>query len=310
MLKIFSGNAHPELAKRIADYINQPLGEVKIERFPDGEIFVKIGDNIRGRDVFMVQPTCSPPNENLMELLIMIDAARRASAARITAVLPYYGYARQDRKDQPRVPISAKLVANLLVAAGANRVLTMDLHAQQIQGFFDIPVDHLYAGPVIMKYLATKKLSNMVVVSPDPGGLKMAYAYSNMLGSGLAIVAKQRKSATEVESTNLVGDVAGCDAVLTDDLTTTAGTLCAAAELLKEHGARDVYAAVSHTLLTDMGLDRLKKSAIKELITTDSVPQRNFDGLPVKVISIAELLGEAILRIHNDQSVTSLFRLK
>jgi ribose-phosphate pyrophosphokinase len=309
-VKIFSGNAHPELAQRIADYIGQPLGEVHISRFPDGEIFVKIGENVRGRDVYVVQPTCRPPNDNIMELLIMIDAARRASAARITAVVPYFGYARQDRKDQPRVPITAKMVANLLVAAGANRILAMDLHAQQIQGFFDIPVDHLYAAPVIMKYLKAKNLNDLVVVSPDPGGLKMAYGYSNTLGSGLAIVAKQRKSATEVEVTNLVGDVEGCDTVLTDDLTTTAGTLTAAANLLKEHGARNIYAAVSHAMLTDQGMDRLKQSPIKELVTTDSVPAIDWQGFPVTVLSVAELLGEALLRIHNNQSVTSLFRLR
>jgi ribose-phosphate pyrophosphokinase len=310
-LKIFAGNAHPELAQRIADYVGQPLGEVNISRFPDGEIFVKIAENIRGRDVFIVQSTCPPPNENLMELLIMVDAARRASAKRITVVLPYYGYARQDRKDQPRVPITAKLVANLLVAAGASRILTVDLHAQQIQGFFDIPVDHLYAAPVIVKYMLDKKLENLVVVSPDPGGLKMAYAYSNSLGAGLAIVAKQRKSATEVESTKIVGDVEGCDALLTDDMTTTAGTLCAAAHLVKEHGARDIYAAVTHSLLTEQGVKRLKDSPIKELVSTDSVPARSCWGdFPVKVLSLAELLGEAMLRIHNDQSVTSLFRLK
>lgn len=309
-MKIFSGNAHPELAQRIADYIGQPLGEVHISRFPDGEIFVKIGENVRGRDVYVVQPTCRPPNDNIMELLIMIDAARRASAARITAVVPYFGYARQDRKDQPRVPITAKMVANLLVAAGANRILAMDLHAQQIQGFFDIPVDHLYAAPVIMKYLKAKNLNDLVVVSPDPGGLKMAYGYSNTLGSGLAIVAKQRKSATEVEVTNLVGDVEGCDTVLTDDLTTTAGTLTAAANLLKEHGARNIYAAVSHAMLTDQGMDRLKQSPIKELVTTDSVPAIDWQGFPVTVLSVAELLGEALLRIHNNQSVTSLFRLR
>jgi len=309
-LKIFSGSTHPDLAAKIADYVGQPLGDVKISRFPDGEIFVKIGENVRGRDVYIVQPTCRPPNDSIMELLIMMDAARRASAARITAVLPYFGYARQDRKDQPRVPLTAKLVANLLVAAGASRILTMDLHAQQIQGFFDIPVDHLYAAPVVIKYLQSKNLEKLVVVSPDPGGLKMAYAYAGQLNAGLAIVAKQRKSATEVEATNLVGDVEGCDAVLTDDMTTTAGTLAAAAELLKEHGARNIYAAVSHSLLTEQGIDRLKKSSIKELVTTDSVPGNHWDGFPVTVLSVAEVLGEAILRIHNNQSVTSLFKLK
>jgi len=308
-VRIFSGNANRPLAERLAGYLGQPLGEVSISRFPDGEVFVKIIDNIRGRDVFIVQPTCYPPNENLMELLIMIDAAKRASAARITAVIPFYGYARQDRKDQPRVPITAKLVANLLTAAGASRLLAMDLHAQQIQGFFDIPVDHLFAAPVIVKYLRSRNLPKLVVVSPDPGGLKMAYAYSNMLEAGLALAGKQRKSATEVEAFNLVGDVEGCNAILVDDLSTTAGTLCSAAKLIKDHGAKDVYAAVTHAVLTDQGIDRLKQSAIKELVTTDSVPARDWRGFPVTVLSVAELLGEAIMRIHNNQSVSSLFKV-
>ena len=309
-MRIFSGNANRPLAEKITAYLNQPLGDATISRFPDGEIFVKMIDNIRGKDVFMVQPTCFPPNENLMELLIMIDAARRASAARITAVLPFYGYGRQDRKDQPRVPITAKLVANLLVAAGANRLLTMDLHAQQIQGFFDIPVDHLHAAPVIVRYLQSKNLSDVVVVSPDPGGLKMTYAYSNMLRSGLAIVAKQRRSATEVEASNLVGDVQGCNALLVDDLTTTAGTLCAAAKLVKDHGAKSIIAAVSHAPITEMGIARLKDSPIEELVTTDSIPEKDWKGFPVKILSVADLLGEAILRIHNDQSVSSLFKIQ
>lgn len=309
-MKIVSGNANPDLADKIAKYVDEPLGEVIITRFPDGEIFVKFVENIRGRDVFIVQPTCPPPNENLIELLIMIDAARRASAARITAVMPFYGYARQDRKDQPRVPITAKLIANLLVAAGANRVLTLDLHAQQIQGFFDIPADHLYAAPVMVKYLRAKKLDDMVIVSPDPGGLKMAYGYASVLGTGIAIVAKQRKSATEVEVHDVVGNVKDCNAVIVDDLTTTAGTLCAAAKILKERGAKDVYAMVSHCLLSQEGIDRVKASPIKELITTDSIPQKEWPGVDIRVLSVCELLGEAILRIHNNQSVTSLFKIK
>ena len=308
-MKIFSGNANLELARRIADYIGRPLGDVKIERFPDGEIFVKIVENIRGCDVFMIQPTCYPPNENLMELLIMIDAARRASASRITAVLPFFGYARQDRKDQPRVPITAKLVANLLVASGANRILTMDLHAQQIQGFFDIPVDHLQASPVLVKHLRKRTLEKLVVVSPDPGGLKMAYNYSKMLQAGIAIVAKQRKSATEVETINVVGDVDGCNCLLVDDLATTANTLCKAAKLLKRHGAQKIWAAVSHPVLTTEAISLLKQSDIEDFITTDSVPARDWQGANVSVLSVAELFGEAILRIHNDQSVTSLFNV-
>lgn len=310
-LKILTGNAHPVLAGKIAEYIGQPVGGVNISRFPDGEIFVKIVENIRGQEVFIVQPTCNPPNENIMELLIMIDAAKRASAARITPVIPYYGYGRQDRKDQPRVPITAKLVANLLVAAGADRILTMDMHAQQIQGFFDIPVDHLFAAPVIVRHVKSKGWAGeqVVVVSPDPGGLKMAYAYSNMLNSGLAIVGKQRKSATEIEAINVVGDVEGRNVLLVDDLTTTAGTLTGAAALLKSRGAKRIIAAVTHSLVTDLGLERLKNSPIEELITTDSIPQREASGFKITVLSVAELLAEAILRVHNNQSVTSLFRI-
>jgi len=308
-MKILSGNAHPRLAERIAAYLKMPLGEVEISRFPDGETFVKVKENIRGCDVFIVQPICRPPNETLMELLIMIDAVRRASAARITAVLPFYGYARQDRKDQPRVPITAKLVANLLVAAGANRILTMDLHAQQIQGFFDIPVDHLYSAPILVKYLRGKNLNNPVIVSPDTGGVKVAYAYSQMLGCGLAIVAKQRRNATSVEAFSLVGDVEGCTAVMVDDLTTTGGTLCSAAEVLRQHGAREILAAVTHAAVTPAGSERLRQAPIREFIFTDSIPFEDRAGLPVTVLSVAELLGEAIVRIHENQSVTSLFRL-
>jgi len=308
-VRIFSGNANRPLAEKIAKYVDQPLGDLSITHFPDGEIFVKIKENVRGMDVFIIQPTCFPPNENLMELLIMIDAAKRASAARITAVIPFYGYARQDRKDQPRVPITAKLVANLLVAAGCSRLLAMDLHAQQIQGFFDIPVDHLFAAPVIVKHLRSKKLKNPVVVSPDPGGLKMAYAYANMLGGGLAIVGKQRKTATEVEALNLVGDVEGRTCILVDDLATTAGTLCAASKLVMDRGAKEVYAAVTHAVLTEQGIDRLKDSVIEGLVTTDTVPARDWKGFPVKVLSVADLLGEGILRIHSNQSVTSLFKV-
>ncbi|MBL7077773.1 MAG: ribose-phosphate pyrophosphokinase [Kiritimatiellae bacterium] len=308
-MKIFSGTSNPVLAGQIAEYLSLPLGEVDIQRFPDGEVFVKIRENIRGRDCYVVQSICRPPNENLMELLIMIDAMRRASADRITAVLPYYGYARQDRKDQPRVPITAKLVANLLVAAGCNRLLTMDLHAQQIQGFFDIPVDHLYASPIIVKHLKSKNLENLVVVSPDTGAVKAAYAYSQMLDCGLAVAAKRRTGPDEVEAFTLVGDVEGCTAIMVDDMTSTCGTLCSAASLLEQHGAKEIYAAVTHAMLTDVGCQRLVDSPINELIVTDTIPSTIGDDFPVAVLSVAELLGEAILRIHEDQSVTSLFRL-
>ena len=312
-LQVFSGTANQPLAEKIAACMGTTLGAVDIRHFPDGETWCKISDNVRGADLFLVQPICKQPNEMLMELLIMIDAARRASAERITAVLPYFGYARQDRKDQPRVPITAKLVANLLVAAGANRVLTMDLHAAQIQGFFDIPVDHLHAAPVMVKYLREMKLAKPLVVSPDTGGVKTAYAYSQMLGTGLAIVAKQRLGAAEVDAFSVVGDVDGCDVIMVDDMTTTCGTLCAAAKLLKSRGARSVRAVVSHIPLTQVGIDRLRANdgLIEELITTDSIPlDESISGLPsIKVLSVAPLLAEAITRIHNNQSVSSLFRL-
>lgn len=308
-LKIFCGSAHRQLAQRICACIGVPLGDATVDSFPDGETFVKINDNIRGRDVFLVQPTCPPTNQNLMELLIMVDAARRASAARITAVIPFFGYARQDRKDQPRVPITAKLVANLLTAAGVDRVLTMDLHAQQVAGFFDIPVDHLYAAPVLIRYLREKQFSNPVVVSPDVGGLKMASAYSQALGASLAIVAKRRKSATEIEALNVIGEVEGHEVIIVDDLTETAGTLCSAAKILHERGATTIIAGVSHAVLSDLAIERLKKSIIAELITTNSVPIRSGDGFPITTLCIAELLGEGIKRIHHDESVSSLFRI-
>ncbi|MEM9227417.1 MAG: ribose-phosphate pyrophosphokinase [Verrucomicrobiota bacterium] len=309
-LRVFTGNANPSLAEEICTFIGTPLGEATVERFPDGETFVRIDENIRGQDVFIIQPTCQPANDHIMELLIMIDAARRASASRITAVLPFYGYARQDRKDQPRVPITAKLVANLLVAAGANRMLTMDLHAQQIQGFFDIPVDHLYASPVFSDYLNQLKLeSDLVVYSPDVGGMKMAAAYADILNRPLGFVAKKRTSATEVEAFNLVGDVEQKDILLVDDMTETAGTLTAAANLLKENGARSVRAAVSHGVLNDIGYGRIKNGPIDELITTNTTPVE-VRGLPITVLSVAEILGKAIMHIHSNESVTGLFEIK
>ncbi len=308
-LKVFSGNSNRPLAEEICRHIGIPLGEATVTSFPDGESFVKINENIRGHDVYLIQSTCPPSNHHLMELLIMIDACRRASANRITAVLPFYGYARQDRKDQPRVPITAKLVANLLTSAGANRVLTMDLHSQQIQGFFDIPVDHLYASPTLFKYLTQIPTKNLVVCSPDVGGMKMAAAYADVLGAGLGLVAKKRTSATNVEAINVVGDVEGCDVLLVDDITETAGTLTAAAKILRQHGARSVRAAVSHCILSDMARERLKGGLIDELIITNSIPN-DPKGLPITIINIAGLLGEAILRINNNESVTGLFKVK
>jgi ribose-phosphate pyrophosphokinase len=309
-VRIFCGTSNPPLAQAIAASIGVELGKCTVSSFPDGETFVKIEENVRGEDVFLVQSTSPPTNHHLMEMFIMMDALRRASASRITPVIPFYGYARQDRKDQPRVPITAKLVANLLVAAGANRVLTMDLHAQQIQGFFDIPVDHLYAAPVMYDYLKKKDLPDLVVVSPDVGGLKMAHAYSQVLEAGLAIVAKRRKSPTEVESMAIIGEVRGKTVLMVDDLTETAGTLTMAAQLLRKKGAKRIYACVSHAILNDIGIERLRKSRIDELITTDTVLRPAIDGVRITTLSVASLLGEAIKRIHSNSSVTSLFEFK
>jgi len=309
-VKVFSGTSNAPLAKAICIYIGIDLGKCTVSAFPDGETFVKIEENVRGEDVFIVQSTSPPTNHNLLELFIMMDALRRASASRITAVLPFYGYARQDRKDQPRVPITAKLIANLLVAAGANRILTMDLHAQQIQGFFDIPVDHLYAAPVMYDFLKKKNLADLVVVSPDVGGLKMAHAYSQVLEAGLAIVAKRRKSAEHVESMAIIGEIRGKNVLMVDDLTETAGTLTTAAALLRKKGAKSVYACVSHAILNDLGVQRLQNSIIDELITTDTVLRPPIDGVKITTLSVAGLLGEAIKRIHSNSSVTSLFEFK
>ena len=308
-LRILSGTAHPALADRISEYLGIRRTDATVTAFPDGETFVKINENIRGGDVFIVQPTCPPTNHNIMELLIMVDAVRRASAERITAVIPFFGYARQDRKEQSRVPITAKLVANLLTAAGVQRVLTVDLHAGQIQGFFDIPVDHLYAAPVLLKHMRDLGLGDdrVVVVSPDVGGIKMTHSFAKALGSNFAIVAKHRTSATEVEAISIIGEVDGRDVLLVDDMTETAGTLTAAARLLKERGARRIFAAVSHAILNDLAVKRLAESPIEQLICTDSVPMAV--GEKVTTLGIADLLGEAIRRIHGGESVTSLFKV-
>jgi len=308
-LKIFSGKSNEPLAKEICEYLDVPLGDVLVTSFPDSESFVRYNENIRGTDVFLVQSTSSPANHNVMELLIMIDAAKRASAARVTAVLPFFGYARQDRKDQPRVPITSKLVANLLVAAGVNRVLTMDLHAQQIQGFFDIPVDHLYASPVFFDELKSKDVSNLTIFSPDVGGMKMANAYAEVLGCPLGFVAKRRTGASTVEAMNLVGEVEGREILLVDDMTETAGTLTAAAKLLKERDAQKANPLVSHCVLNYTGKDRLKQGNLDELITTNSVSM-NTAGLPIRQMSVAPLLGEAIKRTHTDNSISTLFEIK
>lgn len=310
-LKIFTGRFHPALTEAICKQLSLPVGNVLVESFPDSETFVKILDHIRGDDVFIIQPTSRPSNESVMELLIMIDAARRASAKRITAVLPFFGYARQDRKDQPRVPITAKLIANLLVASGANRVLTLDLHATQIQGFFDIPCDHLYASPVIYDYLKDKNLDNLTVFSPDVGGLKRAQTYATLLDCPLGFIAKRRISAEVVEATSLVGEVEDRDILIVDDMTETAGTLTAAAKILKSKGARSVRAAVTHAVLTDSAWGKLQEKWLDELIVTDSTPpDPRYKDYPITVLSVAPLLTEAILRIHNNMSVTSLFKVK
>ena len=308
-LKLFSGNANLVLAEKIAKYLKVSLGDALVTTFSEGEIRVKINENVRGKDVFIIQPTCPPVNENIMELLILIDAARRASAERITAVLPYYGYARQDRKDQPRVPITAKLIANLIVAAGAHRVLTMDLHANQIQGFYDIPVDHLYAINVLCDYFSSKKVKNLVVVTPDVGGIKMARAYAKNLSAGLAIVDKRRDSPEKTEVMHILGKVKGMSVVLIDDIVAPAGSLIEAVEALKKKGVLDVYAAVSHGVLSGNALEKIRIChPLKEHVMTDSIPLKNPQkNLKIKVLSVATLLAEAIKRIHNEESVSSLF---
>ncbi|PMP66688.1 MAG: phosphoribosylpyrophosphate synthetase [Thermodesulfobacterium geofontis] len=308
--KVFSGTANPELAQKICNYLNIPLGECTIRRFSDGEIFVEIKENIRGADVFIIQPTCPPVNEHLMELLIMIDAARRASARRITAVVPYYGYARQDRKTAPRTPISAKLVANLIVVAGARRVLTMDLHAGQIQGFFDIPVDHLYALPVFLKYIKeTFPIDKVVIVSPDAGGVERAREYAKRLNAGIAIVDKRREKPNESAVMNIVGDVKDKIAIIIDDMIDTAGTMCQAADAIMERGAIEVYGMATHPVLSGNAVERIKKSSLKALFISDTIPLKEEAKAleKIKVLSVANLLGEAIKRIHTDESISSLF---
>ncbi|MBI4227789.1 MAG: ribose-phosphate pyrophosphokinase [Candidatus Omnitrophica bacterium] len=307
-LTIFSGNANRALATAIGAYLHVPLGELVVGRFSEGEVRVKIEQDVRGRDAFLIQPTCPPVNDHLMELLIMIDAFRRASARRITAVIPYYGYARQDRKDQPRVPITAKLVANLITGAGAGRVLTMDLHAHQIQGFFDIPLDHLFAVNVFVEYFASLNLPDPVVVSPDVGGVKMARAYAKRLRSAFAMVDKRRINAEEAEVLDIMGQVRGKTAIIVDDLVATAGSLVEAVKALQEAGARDIYAAITHPILSGPATERLRASPLKELVVTDTVPIEAAARLPkVRVLSVAPLLGEAIRRIHREESVSSLF---
>ncbi len=308
-IAVFSGNAHPGLAKEICDYLKIGLSNAFVGKFSEGEVRVKINDNIRGKDVFIVQPTCPPVNDNLMELLIMIDAVKRASAQRITAVMPYFGYARQDRKDQPRVPITAKLVANILTVSGANRILTMDLHAGQIQGFFDIPLDHLFSIGVFIDYFSKLKMKDLVIVSPDVGGIKMARAYAKRIGAGLAIIDKRRESPEKTEAMHILGEVEGKNAIIVDDLIATGSSLFEAVEALKGAKAQNVYAAICHGVLSGPAIERLDQCKnLKKLLITNSIPLddgRKHERL--EVLSVAELLGEAIKRIHNEESVSSLF---
>ena len=308
-LKVFSGSAHPHLTKEIADFLGLPLGQARLRRFPDSEVSFQIDENIRGADVFIVQPTSNPVDQHLMELLIMIDAFRRSSAARITAVIPYYGYARQDRKDKPRVPISAKLVANLLSAAGTNRVLTMDLHKAQIQGFFDIPVDHLFAAPVIIEYCSRLHYPNLTIVSPDAGGAERARAYAKRLDAELAVVDKRRTEDGTAEVMNVIGDVRGRTCILQDDIIDTAGTIQKAATALKESGAERVFACAVHGVLSGPAIDRIEKSPLDQLIVTNSVPLSALGQQCKKIVplSVARLLGQAIRNIHEETSVSSLF---
>ncbi|MGB9772501.1 MAG: ribose-phosphate diphosphokinase [Bacteroidota bacterium] len=304
-LKVFSGRANTELSKKIAKAIRQELGQVEIRNFSDGEIWAKYGENIRGRDVFIIQPT-SPPAENLLELLILIDAAKRASASRVTAVIPYFGYARQDRKDQPRVSITAKLVANLLTTAGADRIITMDLHAAQIQGFFDIPLDHLYSAPIIVKYFKRQRIPNLTVVAPDVGGARMARAYAKRLGADLILIDKRRPGPNLAEIMNVVGNAKDRNILIVDDLIDTARTFANAVEALKNAGALDIYGACTHAILSDNAVERIENSAVKKLIVTDSVAQGQTSE-KIVVLSVAELFAEAILRTHKNQSISSLF---
>ncbi len=308
-LKIFSGSAHPRLAREIAQFLGVPLGQARLRRFPDTEVSFQIDENIRGTDIFLVQPTCAPVDQHLVEMLIMIDAFRRSSAARITAVIPYYGYARQDRKDKPRVPISAKLVANVIAAAGAHRVLTMDLHKAQIQAFFDIPVDHLFAAPIIIDYLSRQDLQRPTIVAPDAGGAERARAYAKRLGAELAVIDKRRSEDGTAEVMNVIGDIRGRTCVIADDIIDTAGTIQKAAQALKESGAERVLACAVHGVLSGPAIERIEKSPLDKLIVTNTIPLEDKRARCDKIeeLSVARLLGQAIRSIHEETSVSSLF---
>ena len=305
--KIFSGTANPEFAKKISKYLSLPLSECAIKTFSDGEISVQIGESVRGKDVFVIQPTCAPANSNLMELLILTDALKRSSANSITAVVPYFGYARQDRKAAPRVPISAKLVANMMQTAGIDRVVTMDLHAGQIQGFFDVPVDNLYGSLIFLDYLKEKNLKNPIIASPDVGGVARARSFAKKLSLDLVIVDKRREEATKSEVMNIIGDVAGKDVILIDDMIDTAGTIVKAAGAFKEQGAKSVSAFCTHAVLSGPAYERIESGALDGLVVTDTIPLKQ-ESDRIKVISVAPLFGEVIRRVYHDESVNSLFK--
>ena len=310
-LKLFTGRANPRLAETICDYLDIPLGRGRTDLFPDGELIVKIDEDVRGRDCFIVQPTSHPINAHLMELFVWIDCLRRASAQRVTAVIPYFGYARQDRKDEGRVPITAKLVANLIERAGADRVVSIDLHAPQVQGFFDIPVDHLSAGPVLTKWFRSLKLSNVVFVSPDVGNVKRAQVYANQLGGEICIIDKRRKSGSETEAAHIIGDVEGKNVIMVDDMITTAGTMTEAVRIVRENGAADIYICATHAVFAPPAIERLAKCAFTKIAVTNTIPIGNrAEAIKDRlvVLDVAEVLGEAIHRIHHNASVSAMFR--
>jgi ribose-phosphate pyrophosphokinase len=308
-IKIFSGSSNPELTEKICKYLDVPVGQAKIERFPDGEKIIKCEDDVRGKDCFVVQSGCEPVDTNIIELLIFLDCLKRASASRVTAVIPYFGYARQDRKDEGRTPITAKLVSNLITTAGADRVLAMDLHAAQLQGFFDIPVDHLFAEPVLTKYFKSKKISNLTIVSPDVGNIKRAARYVQHLDGELAIIHKRRISGREVQCGEIIGEVKGRNILMCDDMISTAGTMCSAAKLLKERGAEKIFIGATHGLFCDKAAENIAKAPIDEVVVTDTVPikQETKKLINLKVLTVSDILGEAIKRIHKNESISAMF---
>jgi ribose-phosphate pyrophosphokinase len=308
-IKIFSGSSNPELTEKICKYLEVPVGQATIERFPDGEKMIKCEDDVRGKDCFVVQSGCEPVDTNIIELLIFLDCLKRASASRVTAVIPYFGYARQDRKDEGRTPITAKLISNLITTAGADRVLAMDLHAAQLQGFFDIPVDHLFAEPVLTKYFKSKKISNLTIVSPDVGNIKRAARYVEHLNGELAIIHKRRISGREVQCGEIIGTVKGRNILMCDDMISTAGTMCSAAKLLKQRGAEKIFIGATHGLFSDKAAENIAEAPIDEVVVTDTVPikQETKKLINLKVLTVSDILGEAIKRIHKNESISAMF---